>query len=302
MSVHLGEVFRTTFRIPWRNKKLWLWQTLPCLAFMFLLPPILFYYSALKKFGLDIDSEFPLETSTKIIFDIGNSLFVLSFILLCILAQIMAMHGVNVIEEEIVEISFIEILKKSLPSYGRVFGLYFLFISAWVLIIFILQSIIQFTYKAFPTSIYYASPFAILLLPAILVSICVVQLAQASIIIDNLSIPIAISRGWKLLLANGWNAIPMVIVLYYGGSLFFSLPFTSLIFVFFISVLFITRLPDPDVILFIIFFIGIPLLVFLSMIILGVVLTFFQSGWVILYRRISRSEENIVKVEQQEAK
>lgn len=297
MNVHLGEVLGTTFRIPWRNKKLWLWQTLPCLAFMFLLPPILFYYSALKKFGPDIENAFPIETSTKIIFDIENFLFTLSFILLCILAQIMSMHAINAIEEEIAEISFIEILKKSLPSYWRVFGLYFLFISAWVLIIFILQSIMLFTYKAFPTSIYYTSPFAILLLPVMLVSICVVQLAQASIIIDNLSIPTAVSRGWKLLLANGWNAIPLVIVLYYGGSLFFSLPFISLISVFFISLLFITRLPDPDVILFIIFFIGIPLLVFLSMIILGVVLTFFQSGWIILYRRINRSEENAVKVE-----
>lgn len=291
MRVYLIEVFRTAFRISWRNKKLWRWQMLPTFAFIFLLPALVYYFITLKRYSMDFELAFPVEPRIRTIFDAGIYLFAISFSLLFVLAQIATMQSVRELEKGMTLVSFIDTMRRSFPYYWRTFGVYFIFLGAWKLIIFIFQITMLPAYRPSLNNMYYFYPINAFLFLAMLVSACVVQLAQAAIVIDNINILKAISRGWKLLLTNGWNAFPVMLTLYFGSSFFLSFLFAPLIFGIPISFFFLTHLRNLDLVLFIIYFVYMPLLIFLPMLALGIVMTLYQSTWTIFYLRVSSLEK-----------
>ncbi len=294
MNANLSKVFGTTFGIMRKHKKLLLWQMMPSLAFIFLIPPIYYYYSAFKKYAMDIELAFPIPTETRIMFKIGNYLFVFSFFLLFILAQTMAIYNINEIEKGNPIVSFTVILRNSFLYYFRILISYFLFIGSWVIIILAFQYISFSVFKINSENLHLYFPFGLLLSLAGLIIISAMQLAQTTIIVDDLSFLNAISRGWKLLLANKWEAILMMIILYF----FSNLPSIILIAPLSIGVpmlfLLVTRLPSLDVILAIVFFIGIPIVIFLFMMSIGITMTFFQSTWTIFYIRITSPDTETI--------
>jgi hypothetical protein len=291
MSVNLGKIFGASFGITRKLRKLWLWQMMPILAFIFLLPPIYFYYSAFKQYAMDIELAFPIEPETRIIFEIGNYLFVLSFFLLFILAQVITIHVVNEIENGASTVSFTGVLRKSFLYYFRIVKLYFLFIGSWTIIFLVLQYISFSVFKINRENYYYFYPISLLLFPVGLISVSAMQLTQTTIIVNNVNFLKAVSRGWKLLLANKWEAILMMTILYF----FSSLPSIILIAPLFIGTpiffLYVTRLSNLDVILAIIFFIGIPFVIFIFMMSIGITMTFFQTTWTIFYLRITSPDK-----------
>lgn len=291
MNANLSKVFGTTFGIMRKHKKLWLWQMMPSLAFIFLIPPIYYYYSAFKKYAMDIELALPIPTETRIMFEIGNYLFVLSFFLLFILAQTMTIYNINEIEKGKPTVSFTGTLRNSFLYYFRILISYFLFIGSWIIIILAFQYISFSVFKINSENLHLYFPFGLLLSLAGLIIISAMQLAQTTIIVDDLSFLNAISRSWRLLLANKWKVILMMIILYF----FSNLPFIVLIAPLFIAapilILFLTRLSNLDVILAIVFFIGIPLVIFLSMMSIGITMTFFQTTWAIFYLRITSPDK-----------
>ena len=295
MNANLSKVFGTTFGIMRKHKKLLLWQMMPSLAFIFLIPPIYYYYSAFKKYAMDIELAFPIPSETRMMFEIGNYLFVLSFFLLFILAQTMTIYNINEIEKGKPTVSFTVILRNSFLYYLRILISYFLFIGSWIIIILTFQyiSFSVFKINSENSHLYFPIffPIGLLLNLAGLIIISAMQLAQTTIIIDDLFFLNAISRGWKLLLANKWKVILMMIILYFFSNLPFIVLFAPLFIAAPILILFLTRLSNLDVILAIVFFIGIPFVIFLSMMSIGITMTFFQSTWTIFYIRITSPDK-----------
>lgn len=291
MNANLSKVFGTTFGIMRKHKKLLLWQMMPNLAFIFLIPPIYYYYSAFKKYAMDIELAFPIPTETRIMFEIGNYLFVFSFFLLFIFAQTMAIYNINEIEKGNPIVSFTAILRNSFLYYFRILISYFLFIGSWVIIILAFQYISFSVLKINSEDLHLYFPFGFLLSLAGLIIISAMQLAQTTIIVDDLSFLNAISRGWKLLLANKWETILMMIILYFFSGIPYLVLITPMFIVIPMLLLFLTRLSNLDVILAIVFFIGIPFVIFLFMMSIGITMTFFQSAWTIFYIRITSPDK-----------
>lgn len=260
---------------------------LPGLGFVFLLPAFFLYHSAFTDLAYETELQIPTDPWRQLI-AIGNFLFIASFFLLWILAQTITVLGINEIENGQADISFIRILKKSLFYYWRVFCVYLTFLGVSAIPILISQLILFFIFKTLSTNnVYFAFPLSIVLIPILIANVCVSQLALVAIITNNLNFRAALKRGWHFLRTNGWNTILMFIILYFGCSSLFVLSFIPLQFASVFSILYIARLPDPNVVLFILFFIMLPFLAFIFLLTLGITMTIFQSAWTVLYVRIS---------------
>lgn len=291
MKIYVGEVFETAFRIMWKHKKLWLWQILPSLAFIFLLPVVILYHSAFTRLVYGTRLQIPVDPWKQLI-TASNLLFLTSFFLLWVLAQIITVRRINAIENRENQISFIESLKKSLNYYWRVSGVYLAFLGVCAIFILIPQPIFLFIFRIFPTNgVYFAFPLTVIIIPVLVINACLTQFALIAIIINNLNFRVALRQGWHFLRANGWSVILIFIVLYFGCNFFFALFFMPILFMSVFSTLYLTRLPDPNVILFIVFFMMLPFLMCVFMFTIGVIMTFIQSVWTVLYIRISHLNE-----------
>jgi hypothetical protein len=73
------------------------------------------------------------------------------------------------------------------------------------------------------------------------------------------------------------------------------MPFLFLVFG---SLWFLTRLPDPNVIFFTVFFIIIPFMIIFAISFYGVFMTFFQTAWAVVYMRLSNNANTPMVVEE----
>lgn len=289
MKFDLGEVLGRTWRIGWNHKTLWLWQMLPNVAIVFLLPIFVIFAPIVTILVNDPDKKIPVEPWISI----ANSSFLLfgvSYILLRLMAQITTVHGVIRIEKA-GELSLSrELFQKSLIYFWRVFGLYGVYYGTGVLLMLILALplIINPASVHDPSRIYFRLP-SLLFSPILLIGACVLELAQASIITDDLRMLPAISNGWKLFKANILNVSIMMIVLYFGMNILLGLFLIPFMFLAPISILSLTRMPDSNLIIFIFLFIVIPLAVVLPTSFFGILMTFFQSAWAVTYLRLSNN-------------
>lgn len=290
MKFDLGEVLSRMWKIGWNHKVLWLWQMIPGASVIFVFPSFFIYYPVFTRLVKDPELQIPIEPWMSISLNSMAFLFMLSYVILGIFAQITTVCGMVEIEKGIVKISFGGLFRKSLSYFRRVFGLYFLFGSVWTLIYLGSVSILFAVRKVDVDLLVVSSiPILCMFIPATLVGVSVLELAQASVVMDDKSVLSAISHGWKLFKANALNALMLAIILYFGMNLLFSFFVGPFMFLVPISLLFLTRLPDPTTIFSIVFFIVAPLVIILPTLLIGILVTFFQSAWAVAYMRMNRN-------------
>jgi hypothetical protein len=305
MKFDFGEVLGRMWKIGWNHKVLWLWQMLPGAAVFFLLPSFFIYYPAFTKLLKDPELQIPIEPLMSISLNSMGVLFVLSYALMWIFAQAMTICGAVEIEKGMANISFRELFQKCLPYIWRVLGLYFLFILFFGVLELVnvgLAYIFRVVYQdvsAIPIFlfIFWALP----LLFALLVSIAVVELAQVAIIANNMSVLAAVLHAWGIFKSNLLGVIILMIVVYFGIFIPLSLLLMPFLFLAPISLLFLSRIPDPNIIFFTVFFIIIPFVVILSAFLNGVFMTFFQSAWAVAYMRLSHNANTPIVAEEKPA-
>ncbi|MBI5950639.1 MAG: hypothetical protein HY865_03180 [Chloroflexi bacterium] len=292
MKVNIGDLMGSAYRIGWRHKMLWLWQVLPGLAVIFVFPSVFIVYPFFTKLIQDPELQIPIEPWMSISLNSMGILFVLSYALMWIFAQITTIHGAIEIEKGATKLSFRELFRKSLPYVWRVIGLYFLYCGMWALISIGSRPILAPVAKNFPSI---SEPLLYLLALPIsiiwLVSMVVLELAQAAIVSDNMTVIAAVSRAWEIFKGNVLDAATIMIVLYFGMIIPFSLLLMPLPFLISISLLFLTRASDANVIFFTVFFAVIPLAIILTTLVVGIFMTFFQSGWAVAYIRLNRNAD-----------
>jgi hypothetical protein len=140
----------------------------------------------------------------------------------------------------------------------------------------------------------------LLALPLLIVwlaSVIVLELAQVAIVADNIKVIAAISHAWKIFRSNLLNVVIIVILLYFAMVIPFGLLLMPFPFLVGISLMSLTRMPDPNIIFFTVLFVIIPLVVILPTSIAGVFMTFLQSAWTVVYLRLGGPTETLVVAE-----
>lgn len=290
MKFDLGEVLGRMWKIGWNHKVLWLWQMLPSLAIIFIFPSVFIYYPIFMRLIQDSELKTPIEPWMSISLNSMWILFGLAYILMWIFAQLTTTYGAIEIEKGIVKISFRELFHKSFPYIWRVLGLYFLYGGMWALGSVSFQFVFKVVYKdvsAFPKLL--LTLMSLPLTIAWFVSICVLELAQASIVVNNAGVVTSVSHAWRIFKNNWWRMGIFMIILYFV----LVIPWGLLLMPFFtlvpMSALFLSRVLDTNVIFFTVFFGIVPLIVILPTSLSGFFMMFFQSAWAVTYLRLSNN-------------
>jgi hypothetical protein len=302
MNFNFGEVLGRTWEIGWNHKVFWLWQMLPSAAIIFILPSAFIFHPVFTELIQDPDMQIPIKPWMSISLNSLGVLFVLSYALIWIFAQVTTICGAVEIEKGKTNISFRELFHKSLPYVWHVLGLYFLFIlflGVLELVNFGFVIIFRAIYKDISAIPFFLFIFWVLPLSlALLVSIVVAELSLTSIVANDMRVVDSVLHAWKILKSNGLSLTLLMIIVYFGAYIPLSLLSMPFLFLVFGSLWFLTRLPDPNVIFFTVFFIIIPFMIIFAISFYGVFMTFFQTAWAVVYMRLSNNANTPMVVEE----
>lgn len=299
MNFDLGEVLTRTWKIGWNHKVLWLWQMMPGVLAVFFMPLFILANPAFPMLmGGDPDTYFTDYPWIPFVFIGVMFLFAIPSIFLSVMAQLATTYGAIKVEKGAEKLAFMDLFRESLPYFWRVLGVYAIFAACWMVIWF---GFMFFFMAGSMLTMGLASlcfiPFFFLLIPLLMAGLSVVGLAQNAIVADNMSIMDAVSHGWKLFRANWLGIVILMIVLY------FAMYFLSMVITFpmMLPMMFLPfgfdAQGEPNLVMMVLFFAVIMVISLLSIIVQGISMAFFQTGWAVLYQRINRKENSPVTVE-----
>jgi hypothetical protein len=298
MKFDFGEVLGRMWKIGWNHKVLWLWQMLPALFSILILPFSFLGNPMLIRLLPEPWNQFANETWITVVF--AAIFFVLLILVMFagVIAQLATTYGALKVEKGAEKISFRELFSESLPFFWRVLGLYFIFGGSWTLLIlaFMAVNILGSVVTMGLASICFM-PFFFLMFPIALVGYSVMELAQAAIIADNLGTMDAISHGWRLFRANWLGVVLLMVVLYFALSMLSSV----FIFPMMLPMMLLPMGMDSQgsfnnfmPVFLIIFF---PLIFVFMISIQGILMAFFQSAWAVAYMRLSNNANTPIVLE-----
>ena len=288
MKLDFGEVLGRTWKIGWNHKVLWLWQMLPGLFAAFLMPLMLVGNPAFAEFMPAPWSRFVSEGWIMVLFMALIFLLILPLMAAGIIAQLTTTYGAVQVEKGAEKLSFRELFTESLPYFWRVFGLYFIFSSVWMVIWFAFLIFISVvSVFTFGLAALCFMPMFLLLTPIIIVGYSVLELAQAAIVADDMGTLESISHGWKLFRANALHVIILMVILYFALSMLSSIFIFPAMFPMMLFPLAMEMDGNAGAMLGVLFLIAFPFMMLLVYMIQGILMTFFQSGWAVAYLRLS---------------
>ena len=299
MNFDLGEVLTRTWKIGWNHKVLWLWQMMPGVLAIFFMPLFLLANPAFPMLlGGDPDTYYTHYPWIPFVFIGVMFLFAIPSIFLSVLAQLATTYGAIKVEKGAEKLAFMDLFRESLPYFWRLLGVYAIFAACWMAIWF---GFMFFFMAGSVLTMGLASlcfiPFFFLFIPVLIAGFSVVELAQNAIVADDMGVMDAISHGWKLFRANWLGVVILMIVLYFAMyflSMVITLP--MMLPMMFLPFGFDAR-GEPNLVMMILFFAVIMVISLLSIIVQGISMAFFQTGWAVLYQRLNRADNSPVTAE-----
>jgi len=299
MNFDLGEVLTRTWKIGWNHKVLWLWQMMPGILALFFMPLFILANPAFPMLmGGDPDTYFTDYPWIPFVFIGVMFLFAIPSIFLSVLAQLATTYGAIKVEKGAEKLAFMDLFRESLPYFWRVLGVFAAFALCWMII---WSGFMFFFMAGSVLTMGLASlcfiPFFFLFIPVLIAGFSVVELAQNAIVADNMGIMDAVSHGWKLFRANWLGIVILMIVLY------FAMYFLSMVITFpmMLPMMFLPfgfdAQGEPNLVMMILFFAVIMVISLLSIIVQGISMAFFQTGWAVLYQRLNRADNSPVTAE-----
>ena len=289
MKLDFGEVLGRTWKIGWNHKALWLFQILPLLFSLFLLP--FFFISILTHAGFLPQSYSRIISSEPWIF-IFSFTVTLPMLIVGVWSQIATTLGVLKVENGVEKLSFRDLLKESKSYFWRLVGLYITFYVAGMLVEFGFISLgIGASFITFGFGFLCIMPLFLLLA---LAGFSMLELAQVAMMAENTNVINSISKGWRLFRDNVWAVIILMVILYFGlcaitGA--FSLPLMLPIML--APSYFFQSSADPGTILPVRFLIMFPILMIFMLVIQGILMAFFQTAWAVAYTRLASLKEPV---------
>lgn len=293
MKLDFGEVLTRMWKIGWNHKVLWLWQMLPGLFSLVLMPLMFIVNPAFAMFLPEPFDRFANETWVMVAFVVLMFVFTIPIMFVSVVAQLTTTYGAVKVEKGAEKLTFRGLFNESLPYFWRVLGLYAIFGGAWMVIWFgftVVTSVASII--TFGLSMLCMMPMFILFIPFLIVGYSVLELAQAAIVADNMGTLDAISHGWKLFRINWLGVVLLMIILY------FALTMVSSVFIF-PMMLPMMLLPlgmdtqgdfnTPMLIFFVVLF---PIIFLVMYVVQGILMAFFQSAWAVAYLRMNQNDSN----------
>lgn len=291
MKFDLGEVLTRMWKIGWNHKVLWLWQMLPGLVSLVLLPLFILSNPGFLMMMPEPFSNYANEGWMLFIF--MGAMFIFTFLTMFVqvFAQLTTTYGAVKVENGAERIRFRELFHESLPYFWRVFGLYAIFVGGWMVIYFAFIMVYMFgSMLTFGLASFCFTPIFFLFIPLMIIGYSVLEIAQAAIIADDMPLIGAILRGWYLFRANWLGIVLLMIILYFGLTLISSVfIFPMMVPMMFLQIGLIDSQGNFSTLMLIFFLVLFPLLVVVSYIIQGILMAFFQSAWAVTYLRITRN-------------
>lgn len=293
MDLKPGEVFGRTWKIGWNYRTLWWVGLLPgfftLLAFpvLTLLNPL---FTFLQPAGLFPTAFAPLPVPLAALL-----LVVVLFAYLCLMALVQAatMLGALRMEKGARRLGLRDLLERTLTYYWSVLGLYLLFWGAWLLILLILGGLFAPLGGSRLLAMMCMTPMLLLLAAAWLVAHGLVELAQASMLADDLNLWEAVQRAGHLFLSNVPALLLFMLLAYVGVGLItsvFILPVVPGL----LAGTWLTEasrgLADTLPGLFVSAF---PPVLILLAFFLGMLMVFFQTAWAVAYTRLAKQDEHL---------
>lgn len=291
MKFDFGEVFTRMWKIGWNHKVLWLWQMLPGLVYMLFMPLLFLMNPAVLMMLPEPFNRFANEA----VF-VGFSLLLMFAMMLVpavfgAIAQLVTTHGALKVERGAEKLTFRDLFNESLPYFWRVLGLYAIFVGAWMVLYFaIMLFFMAGSIFTFGLSMFLIFPFFLVVLPVLVVGYSVLELAQASIIADDMGLFRAISHGWEIFRKNWLTVSLLMVILYFGLTMISSMMmFPMMIPMMGFPILMETQGVVSNVMIGA-FFILLLLMMVLGLVVQGILMAFFQSAWAVAYLRLTRGE------------
>lgn len=296
MNFEIGEVLSRSLQITWRNKSFWGLVILPMMVGFVAIP---FYFIPVL---IDINSPDSPAFFDNPVFFVFFFIFHVIFILLNIA---LATYGYSALTLGIVRVdrgeegaSFKQLLQDARKYFPRMLGVMLLTTFGIGLVFFALFACMAlFGMVTVGIGFICIQPFIIVLYPVMMMVYAFMEQAQAAVVVDELGVMEALTKGWELLKANFWGLALISLVIYLGAGFVSSLiimPF--MIPLFFFPFFFESNSFDPNV--FGLTIGGYMLVLFpLMALVQGVTITFMKSAYVLVYLRLTRPSNQPVPAE-----
>jgi hypothetical protein len=291
MKFDFMEVLKQTWKIGWNHKVLWLWQLLPSLFSIAIMPFMLLGNPAFGMFLPEPWNQYANETWVMGIFMFVTFLLMIPIVFATVLAQSTTTYGALKVEKGATTLAFRELFNESLPYFWRVLGLYFIFGAAWMLLISSFMALQIFgSMLTFGLASFCFMPFFLLLFPIALAGYSVLELAQAAIIEDNMRTMDAIAHGWRLFRGNVLNVVILMVILYFALYLLSSVViFPLMMFPMMLMPMGVESQGNFDKMMPVFLLVFFPLMFVLMSVIQAILMTFFQSAWAVAYLRLNKN-------------
>src|SRR5262245_42236560 len=212
MNFDLGEVLSQGWQISWKHKSLWLFGIFLGLFVLAILP--LMFAPALLPLLIQ-DSKSSLIPVLLVTWIGLFGLFFLASFPLSAIAQSSITVGVLQANQDKEKLSIGELIKESLPFFGRVLGIMLLFAAGLMLVNLILQGIsILLTIVTLGLGAFCLTPLFLLIYPTLMVVSAWMEQAVNAIILDDMRVIDAAKRGWYLIRDNLASIGVLALVIY----------------------------------------------------------------------------------------
>jgi len=240
-----------------------------------------------------------LEDNLWIILVVILALMLLSFIsyALGMIGRVGMIKGTSLAEQNVERIAFGEVWSESLPYFWRIFGLNFLIglvIFAVIFVPLIIVGVIA-SGMAGPigaSAVIFACliPILCLLVPIGWVVSVIIEQAQVSIVLEDLSMIDGFKRGWQIVKTNPIPMVVMALILGVGGGIvgvIVSMPIILAVLPIVIGMGSLRESLTPVYIALACCLAYMPVLIFLN----GVLTAYIQSAWALTYMKLSHPEQ-----------
>ncbi len=289
MKFDFGEALGQMWKIGWRHKVLWVFQVLPMLVYLLMLPVSVFANPAISMFMPEPYKQWAQEPWMFGVL-IGMSVFILApMLLVTAYARSATILGAIQADKGAEKLSFRKLSSESLPYLFRIAGMYFLFSALWVATMLIFMALMTaLTVGTMGLGFLCMMPLFFLIYPIAFVGYIIMELTQAAIIADDLGLRDALAQGWRLFRSNFLTVSIYMIILYFG------LLTISSVFIFPVMMIPMMALPftiessgDFSRSFFIFMAVIFPLTTVFMFGVQAILTTFLQAAWAVAYRRLT---------------
>jgi hypothetical protein len=299
MNFNFGDVLGRTWKIGWNHKVLWLWQMLPALLSLLLMPFSFLGNPMLTRFLPAPLDQIANETWFTVLFVVLTFIMMVPIMFISVIAQLATTYGALQVEKGAEKLAFRKMFSESLPYFWRILGLFFIFGGAWTLLIFAFMAVNIFgSMLTMGLASLCFMPFFLLLFPIVIVGYSVMELAQAAIIADDMGTMDAISHGWKLFRANWLGVILLMVILYFAFSILISIVYFPIMIPMMLLPMGFDAHGNFNNLMTIFSLVFFPLMFVFLISVQGILMAFFQSAWAVTYLRLSNNANTPIALEE----